>query len=655
LSAKRRGFDHLEGIMKSLFHFADKAVDNFLKVTAIASVVLMLLLATFIGLQVLARNIFGINIRGLFDLSSYSLIIFSFISAAYTLKEKSHISVDILINRIPAGAKPGLEILIYSISLLFSVTLGYSAMQWAASSFSSGLLTISDIPIKKGYLISAMALGSLFLILQIFRIIGDRIVILSSSSSPSAASPVSKFKYNSAAYILAFIAVMIICLLSAIYVNIMLGLGLLALVLLFSGMPVFIALGTVGSLGLYLMMGTTALRQIPFFAYQVVDSFPLTCLPLFIIAGIILEKGKVVEKLFFLFQMFTGNFHAAPLVTTILVGGFFCAISGSSVATTSIIAAVSLPILVKSGYRKSLSSGVVAGSTIGTVIPPSIGYILYGIITNESIGQLFMAGLIPGAIIFGLYCLYVIIRGIVDKQSLFENRILPVRLEAKKPSLKEKLLATKDALWGISAPVFVLGGIYTGIFTPSEAAAVMVVYSVLVTVVIMKTLTWRELIEGVLVAVKISSMILLIIIGARIFGAVISQQRIAADLVSFAGAVDLSPLATLGIVSITLFIFGMFLDSASIMVIMLPVFHPLIMSVGYDSVWFGVFFIVMLEIGLLTPPVGLNLFLIYGISKFRMEEVIKGALPFLLILLLSLGLFVLFPQIVTWLPQTMVK
>ena len=441
----------------------------------------------------------------------------------------------------------------------------------------------------------------------------------------------------------------------AVQFDLMWGICFFTLVLLFSGMPVFMALGLAGCVGLYLLMGKGAFRQIPFFAYQAVDSFPLTCLPLFIIAGVIMENGKVVQRVFSLFEYFSGRFHAAPLVVTILVGGFFCAISGSSVATTSIVAAVALPILIKEGYRKTISSGVVAGATIGTVIPPSVGYILYGVITGESIGQLFVAGILPGAIIFGSYSLYVILRGSFNKKSLFEGGLVPHKSKSEKHSLKEKGKAFRGALWGLFAPVFVLGGIYAGIFTPSEAAAVMVLYAILVTVVFMKTLTWKKLWPCVLSGAEISSMILMIIVGARIFGAVTSQLRIAADLVNFANTTGLSPYATLALVSLLLFIFGMFLDSASIMVITLPVFFPLITAAGFSSLWFGVFFIVMLEIGLLTPPVGLNLFLIYGISGFPLQEVIRGSFPFLLIMLLCLLLFVIFPQTVTWLPATMLK
>ena len=640
--------------MEKFFSSLKISADKSMLVTGSIAAGLIMLLAVFVAVQVFARCILGLHIQGLFELCSYSLIVFTFLSAAYTLRQGKHISVEILLQFISERQKDALGIVVSIVSLAFSGILMYSAWIWASKAFASSVSTISEIPVPKGVLISSIVLGAFLLFIQTIRNIAEKIQRMRRKTDHASVSR-ARIKERLGAYPLLYVILIALSLWIAVQVDLMWGISLFTLVLLFSGMPVFMALGLAGGVGLYLLTGKGAFRQIPFFAYQAVDSFPLTCLPLFIIAGVILENGKVVERVFSLFEYFSGRFHAAPLVVTILVGGFFCAISGSSVATTSIVAAVALPILARKGYGKAISSGVVSGATIGTVIPPSVGYILYGVITGESIGQLFMAGILPGAIIFGSYCLYVVLKGAFRKKSLFEGGKIPHQIQTERPSLKEKGKAFKGALWGLFAPVFVLGGIYAGIFTPSEAAAVMVLYAILVTVVFMKTLTLKKLWPCILSGAEISSMILLIIVGARIFGAVTSQLRIAADLVNFANTTGLSPYATLALVSLLLFIFGMFLDSASIMVITLPVFYPLITSVGFSSLWFGVFFIVMLEVGLLTPPVGLNLFLIYGISGFPLQKVIRGALPFLLIMLLCLLLFVIFPETVTWLPATMLK
>ena len=199
-----------------------------------------------------------------------------------------------------------------------------------------------------------------------------------------------------------------------------------------------------------------------------------------------------------------------------------------------------------------------------------------------------------------------------------------------------------------------LGGIYLGVFTPSEAAAVMFVYAVVISLWVMRTLTFRELFESMRIGAKVCSMILLVIVGAKIFGALTSQLRIAPDLVAFASREGISPLGSLALISFMLLILGMFLDAASTMVITLPIFYPLMMSMGFDSVWLGVFYIVVLEIGLLTPPVGLNLFVIKGISGSPMGPIVRGALPFIGMMLLALLLLAFFPQLATWLPSHMV-
>jgi len=638
--------------MGKILRVLDSGTEKLMTWMGSVSVLLMLMLSGFISAQVFFRYVLNTHLRGLFDLSIYSLIVFTFLSAAFTLREGQHISVDIFSTRLRYRSRIGLELCGYLAGMVFLVILGSIAWRWARLSFATGVMTISELPIPKGTLIMSIVAGSFLLILQSFRTMGRLVIRLTNREAPD---PLEKPGGSALKAAFFFIAGLLACYLIAFYVHKVIGLTLFALLLLLSGMPVFLALGLTGVTGLYLLLGGVALRQTPFLAFKAVESFPLTCLPLFIIAGVIMERGKVVDTVFLLFNFFSGRFVYTPLLATIFAGGFFCAISGSSVATTSLIAAVSLPVLLRQGYSKSLSAGIIAGSTIGTVIPPSIGYILYGVITEESIGQLFIAGLLPAAAIFGFYVLYVIARSMISRESLFETRQVPSGIEALNASWQEKFHTLRKAAWGLITPVFVLGGIYLGIFTPSEAAAVMVVYAVVVTVFIMRTLTLKGLLEVILVGAKVSSMILMIIVGAKVFGAVISQLRIPEDLVAFVKGMDLSPYFIIGVITLALIGFGMFMDAASTMVITLPVFYPLIMAAGFSSVWFGVYYIVILEIGLLTPPVGLNLFVIKGLSDIDMLTIVRGVLPFILIMVLSLILLILFPDLATWLPGKMIQ
>ena len=630
----------------------DRSFNGTLSVAGTLSVLLMILLAVFIFAQAFCRYVLSAHIPGLFDISIYSLVLFTFLAGAYTLREGSHISVDLISALLPERSRVGLELAADLAGLLFSAAMIWFSWRWARLSFSSGVMTISEIPIPKGVLIASITVGFVLVGIQLVR----QIVRGCAASAGTWFPRGGRFLRESPLIpLILFLAGIGLAFVIAAYGSKWFGICFFATIVLLSGMPVCFALGFAGSVGLYLMVGGPALGQIPFLAFKAVESFPLTCLPLFIIAGLIMEKGKMVDEVFTLFRMISGNSASAPLLTTILAGGFFCAVSGSSVATTSLIAAATLPMFTAQGYRKSVASGTVAGATIGTVIPPSIGYILYGVITEESIGRLFIAGIIPAVVIFGFYFAYTIVRAAISADSLFEPGRRAASPQPREASDKsgDFLPVLRRSLWGLLAPVFVLGGIYMGVFTPSEAAAVMLVYAMVVSVLIMKTLSLGQLLDSIRNGAKVSSMILLIIVGAKIFGAVTSQLRIASDLVAFVSKAGISPLGSLALIALMLIVLGMFLDAASTMVITLPIFFPLLTSVGFDPVWLGVFYIVVLEIGLLTPPVGLNLFVIKGISGYPMGSIVRGSLPFILMMLFALLLFALFPQLATWLPSRM--
>jgi tripartite ATP-independent transporter DctM subunit len=632
----------------------DRFIDKVLSGMGVAAIFMMLILAAFIVAQVFSRFILRVHILGLFDLSVYCLIAFTFLIPAYTLAKQEHVTVDVLVEQFPETIRGSLDIGVYLVSFLFPLLLGWYAWQWAHACFSRGVLTVAGLPIPKGILISSIPVGCIFLSLQIIKIFVKNISVSYGYVRTQRVSG-KQLKDNPVIAPLIFLTGIIICLAMLKYMNSALCLAILVLFLLFSGMPVFIALGLSGAAGLYFLIDPATMPQVATMAYKAVDKFSLTCLPLFVLAGIIFERGKVLDKVFLLLEMFTGRFVSASLVSTILIGGFFCAVTGSSVGATGAIAAVMLPLLLGRGYSKSLSSGTIAGSTIGLIIPPSMAYILYGVITGESIAQLFMAGIGPGALLFGFYILYVVVRGLVSKRSLFEKGMVPSEIALQKVSWNDRLVALRMASWGLFTPIFVLGGIYLGVFTPTEAAAVMVVYAIVVCVFIMRTLSWRDVIESSLRGAEISSMILCIIAGAMILGAVVSQLRIAVNLASFVQQAGFSAEAILAFIFLTLFILGMFLDGASIMVITLPIFYPLARAVGINSVWFGVFYTLSIEIGLLTPPVGLNLFVIKGISGLSLATVIKGTAPFLFIMAFSLLLMCLYPQLVLWLPSTMLR
>lgn len=635
-----------------MLRILEKTLDKILWALGTLSIILIVLLSLFIAVQVICRSILNVNVAGLFDLAIYSLIVFPFLTAAYTLSRGKHVSVDILTARLPDESKALLNIAIGLLSMAFVSVLGWESGYWANRLLRSGVTTIAAIPLPKGVLVSTITIGCIFLVLQLLRMMASDIGFLLKYYA-SKKKTESKWFYSPWLWFFCFVIGISFGIVLFLSGHPIAGLIIIATVCLFSGMPVFFSLGVIGCIGLTLLTGTNTLIQLPITAYRAMDSFPLTCLPLFILGGMIMHSGKIVDDLFSFFEIVMGGFAPSLLIATMAVGGIFCAISGSSVGATAVVAGLALPILMKRGYRITISCGAIAGSTVGTLIPPSIGYVIYGVITEESIAQLFMAAVGPAIVLFVLYFSYVIILGIVDRRLLLEGGRRLDETPRDSIGWRQFFVSLRKAIWGLLAPVLVLGGIYWGVFTPTEAAAVLVVYAVLICVFVTKTLSFRELINTAARNAEISSMLLCIIFSAYIFALVISQLQIAAGMVAFAEKGGMGATTTLCLIFGILFIFGMFLDAASIKVITLPVFYPMAMAVGINSLWLGVFYQIILEIGLLTPPVGMNLFTIRGVSGIPLIKIIAGTLPFLLMMFLTILIIYFFPEIVTWLPKAM--
>jgi tripartite ATP-independent transporter DctM subunit len=617
-------------------------------------IVLLLILAFFVTAQVVGRYVFNIHIRGLFVYAQSALVIFPLLVSAYALKHGAHVQVDYITSKLNERNRESLKIVTLTTTLIFMILFCWYAILYAGSLFSTGATKPAEsmpIPVPLGVLVSFMIFGVFLLALEAVRQIIQSARLLKSgigaSSSPG-------LLHKPVAPVAVYIFALIICLVLFLYAHPVVALLVLTVVLLFSGMPIFLALGLAGTAGL-VFLTQSSLFQMPVTAFGAMNTFALTALPLFIVGGFIMESAHIVEKVFKFFQLFAGRFIASPLLVVVALGGFFCAVTGSTIGATAVVSAVAMPILISARFRKELSAGVIAGATVGTLIPPSTGFIIYGIITGESIAQLFFGGIGPAIVLFAFYFIYIIGRAIIRPQSLFEKGFEPAPVEFKKLSIRETFKSGVDAIWGLFVPVFVLGGIYMGVFTPTEAAAVMTVYAIIVTTFITRTLKPRKLIESLKRSGSVSTMILCLIITALILGSVVSQLRVAPNLVKFAESAGLGQIEVLLTVFVVLFILGMFINASSIMVITLPVFFPLTLAVGINPLWLSVFYIIVLEVGCLTPPVGVNLFAISATSHVPVGDVVRGAAPFAIMMLLTLVVTYLIPEIVTWLPGTMVK
>ena len=415
-------------------------------------------------------------------------------------------------------------------------------------------------------------------------------------------------------------------------------LGSLA-ILLILGVPVAFSLG-IASLVTFLY------RDIPpLVAFQRiatgVNVFSLMAIPFFILAAELMRIGGLSDRLINLAKALVGWVPGGLAAATVLSCLFFGAISGSSPATVVAIGSIMFPALVAAGYDKRFAIGLIAtAGTLGPIVPPSIALIIYGSVTGTSVGRLFAAGLLPAILIGSLliaYCIvYSSIRGY--ERSPF-------------PTLRQIGSAFKSAAWGLGLPFILLGGIYSGVFTPTESAAVACVYGLFVGMVVYRSIDFRDLISTLRSSGLISATLLLITAGASAFSWLLAITGTPTQLASQVLSLTDDPFQVMALFNLVMIIAGFFLDSASAIIVLSPLLQPIAAQVGVDPVHFGVITLVNFSVGMITPPVGLNLFVAMAISKMSLQEVFKACLPLILIMLIALMVITYVPWISTWLPS----
>ena len=423
----------------------------------------------------------------------------------------------------------------------------------------------------------------------------------------------------------------------------LLGFSLLILLLLVAGMPVAFALSLSGVLGMFAFLGgVSAFPQIPVIAYKTLDDFVLTAVPLYILMSQILLKGRVGSELFELGSKWLGHLPGGLGVATVFACAIFAAISGSSVATAVTIGAMAIPEMLSRGYKRTVVLGTVAaGGTLGILIPPSIPMILYGAITDESVGKLFLSGVVPGTLLTLLFIAYVIfMSGDMERQA--------------PASWEERWAILRHAGWGLLLPILVVGGIYTGAFTPTEAAAVGTVYSLIITFFVYRTVKLSDLPEILEDSVKTTSMIFAIMIGAMLFGFILTALQVPQALMAVVTESGMDRWMIFLGVNLVLLVLGCVLETVSIILITLPMLYPIMRHLGFDLIWFNVVLLINMELALISPPIGMNLFVIKGISPdSKIQEIIRGSLPFALIMAAEIALLCFVPGLATWLPQVL--
>jgi len=382
-------------------------------------------------------------------------------------------------------------------------------------------------------------------------------------------------------------------------------------------------------------------------SWNSLDSWSLVALPLFVFMGEILYHTDISNKLFNGLLPWFSKIPGKLLHLNVVACSMFAAVSGSSAATTATVGKITLNELSKRGYSKSLSVGSLAGAgTLGFLIPPSLIMIIYGVMSNVSIGKLFIAGIIPGLLLGGLYSAYIIVAALIKPD------IVPK--DSENFTLKDKLSSLKDILPVFILIIIVLGSIYLGFATPTEAAALGVVGALLIASAF-RNLTWENFVISVKNTIKTTVMIAFIMMGAAFLSQVAGFCGITRSLSLYVAQSNLSPYVLLAIVGFMYLVLGAILDGVSMVVMTTPIILPIMQNAGFEPLWFGIFLVIMVELAQITPPVGFSLFVIQGISDEKVGNIIKYSFPFFLIMIFVVVLLALFPQIVYFLPSHMIK
>ncbi|MEC9434188.1 MAG: TRAP transporter large permease [Pseudomonadota bacterium] len=409
--------------------------------------------------------------------------------------------------------------------------------------------------------------------------------------------------------------------------------------LLLMRVPVAFALGGLG-LAL-LMIGGFSPLMAPQALLSTLDGFILLAVPLFLLMSNVLLKGGVGADLFAAVHAWVGHWPGGLAVATILSCGIFAAISGSSVATAATIGVVAIPEMISRGYDRRFVFGLLAaGGTLGILIPPSIPMIVYGFITEESVIALFLAGIGPGIALVVLFVLYAMIHA----------RFLGGQKREPAASWAERRRSSLRAAPSIGLSMLIIGGIYSGAFTPTEAAAIGFAAALVITALVLRTLTWKGLREAAFESMVTTTAILLIIAGAHIFGKAITLYRVPQEISVFISETIHTPLAYIVVISAILLLMGLVFEATSMVLIMTPVLLPAAMAMGFDPIWFGIFMVVMVECALITPPVGLNLYVIQAVGRASLAEVSRGVLPFLGLMLAIVAILYIWPALALYLP-----
>ncbi|MEA5024947.1 C4-dicarboxylate TRAP transporter large permease protein DctM [bioreactor metagenome] len=387
------------------------------------------------------------------------------------------------------------------------------------------------------------------------------------------------------------------------------------------------------------------LMMIPQRMFAGINTAPLMAIPGYVLAGVLMSRGGVSKYLIECLKAWIGHFPGGLSVVTILACTLFAAISGSSPATAAAIGAIMLPAMLKGGYPKRYTMGLIAASgTLGILIPPSIPLIVYGVTSDTSIGKLFMAGIIPGLILASTLVIIAIVYAKIHGYG-----------QTEKATWSERWKSTIRAIPASFLPVLILGSIYAGICTPTEAAVVAVFYTLIISLFVYKELRPQDFRKVLVETINTTSMIFLIIAAAMVFALFLTNNQVPNKVAAWIGESSVNIFVFFLLTQLMFFVMGTFLEAVSIILITLPILLPIMRSIGIDPIHFAIVMTVNMELAMITPPVGLNLFVVSSMAKEKLGEVVMGVLPFILVMIVMLIVLVVFPELSLMLPTAVMK
>ncbi|MDP2917002.1 MAG: TRAP transporter large permease subunit, partial [Dehalococcoidia bacterium] len=609
-----------------------------------AGAAILAVMMVLVTVDVCLRYFFNRPLSGTYEIVELMMAVLVFGALAYTAIKKSHISIDAVTSRLSPGNQGAIASIASLIGIALCILIAWQTALWGNKQWLAGQLTTStNIPIYPFVWFAAFGFALLGLVL---------IVHFIKSLAQSLENSRWQTRLNLALGLVLTVLVVAYAIwgkslsldLSRSMVGIIGVVGLL--ILLFSNMYVGFAMGIIGFLGYsYLANTGSALGVLGTGPFSFSSSYTMSVIPLFVLMGEFAFHAGLTRELYGTAYRWLGHLPGGLAMATIGGCAGFSAICGSTTATAATVGVVALPEMKRYKYDPSLATACVAsGGTLGIMIPPSIGLVVYGIIASQSIGKLFMAGILPGLL---LSLLFMIVIYFLCKR----NPLLGP--PGEKTSFTQKMVSLKGTWTVIVLFFLVMGGIYFGIFTPTEGAAIGAAGAFVITVSKRK-FNKQVITRSFLESTKNTAMVMFVLMGAEVFSKFLTVSRITNDIATFVSGLAVPPIAIFTIILLVYLVLGCFLSTLAMVIITVPIFLPVLVTLGYDPIWFGVISILVCEMGLITPPVGMNVFVIQGLVKdVPMYTIFKGIWPFLIAEIVATYILVAFPQIALFLPSKM--